>query len=377
VIRIVNVISGLQTGGAELAMARLAGALDPARFEVSVVALGPDGPVRDVLRGKGIEVTTLGLRTGRPSPWAVARLGRSVRGPRPTVVQTWLYHADLVGGVTASMLRAGPVVWNIRQSSPDPATYSRHAIWAAKTCARLSRVVPARIVSVSQAAVDAHVAFGYDRSRFRVIHNGIDAEVFGPPSIEERAAIREEMGIRADALVIGLVARRHAVKDHPTFLSALRRVVDVDPRAQALLVGAGTETLADDIRSVGLSDHCQVLGHRTDIVRITQGLDVAVSSSVDEGLPNSIGEAMACGVPCVVTDVGDSAHLVADTGAVVRPRDPRALATALVEMLARSPADRGALGVRARERVQQSFGMPKMIAAYEDLYTEVTSSVRH
>jgi glycosyltransferase involved in cell wall biosynthesis len=371
VIRVVNIITGLQTGGAERAMARLVAALDRDRFEPSVVSLGGDGPVGADLRSRDVPVLALGLSLSRPSPVALGRLLAHLRHARPAVVQTWLYHADLVGGLAARAARTGPVIWNIRHGLPDADLYSRHAIVAARAGARLSSRVPTRVVSVSHAAVDAHVAFGYSSDRFVVIPNGVDLAAFTGDEPRRRAA-RAALGVDEATFVIGLVARYHPHKDHRTFLDALDKVAGKEPGVIAFLIGAGTEELAGEIDRRGLVGRCRVLGHRSDVADITPAFDLAVSSSIDEGLPNSVAEAMACGVPCVVTDVGDSARLVGSTGLVVPHGDPDALAAAMMEMVWMTSAQRRARGEDARQRVATHFSMPSMVTAYEDLYAEVS-----
>ena len=233
----------------------------------------------------------------------------------------------------------------------DPATYFAGPSPRLTACARLSRRVPARIVAVSYAAVEGHVAIGYDRERFTVIHNGIDTDRYRQ-SPADRTAVREELGLSEHGtLVIGHVARFHPQKDHVGLIDTVAPMLRDRPGVVLVLVGDSTDRAAPLAAANGVEAQVRVLGRRTDVPRLTSAFDVAVSSSVDEGLPNVVGEAMASEVPCVVTDVGDSALLVGDTGLVVPARDPAALRTALETVLAWPVSRRHEVGRRARARI--------------------------
>src|SRR5690606_25925134 len=220
----------------------------------------------------------------------------------------------------------------------------------------------------SHAARRLHVEQGYRDDRFLVIPNGFDMDRFRP-SDDARRALREELGLPSDALLVGLVARWHPVKDHAGFLRAAGIVSRAHPDARYLLVGSDCDrsnaALAGLVDEIGLAGRVHLLGARDDIARVTAALDVAASSSTGEAFPNVLGEAMSCGVPCVTTDVGDSAHIVGDTGRVVPPRDPRALATALSELVGMSREQRVELGRRARERVRDNFELGRVVGLYE------------
>jgi glycosyltransferase involved in cell wall biosynthesis len=227
-------------------------------------------------------------------------------------------------------------------------------------------------VTVSQAARDLHVAAGYDPAKFVFIPNGFDVMTFRPDPAARREA-RAELGLPEGAIAIGMVARFDAQKDHPNFIRAAallaRRLADV--RFVLCGLGAGPEN-ADLVRLLaehGVSDRFQLLGRRSDIPRVMNALDVCtLSSSFGEAFPLAIGEAMSCGVPCVVTDLGDSAYLVADTGRVVAPRDSAALAGAWETLARLEPEARRRLGFAARERIVQHFALARTVEQYADLY---------
>lgn len=372
--RVCHIITGTDTGGAETMLYKLLSAVDRRRFHMQVISLMPVGVVGQQIAALGIPVRSLQIARGRLSPAALGRLARWLGEMQPDVVQTWMYHADLLGGVAARLARCRRVFWNIRNGTFDPQTSKRTTMLVARVCARLSRWIPDRILCCSEIARQAHVALGYAAERFCVVPNGFDLQLFRP-STQFYREVREELQIGSSALLVGLIARFNPQKDHQTFVQAAQEVCQKVPLAHFLLCGNGIDwnnaRLASWIREAGLEGCCHLLGRRQDIPRLTAALDVAASSSAyGEAFANVLGEAMACGVPCVATDVGDARMIIADTGRVVPPRDPAALAGALTEVLQMPPEQRCELGRRARQRVEAEFSLPAIVARYEQLYEE-------
>ncbi len=373
-MKVAHVITGLFTGGAEIMLYKLLSLLDRTEFETEVVSLAHVGPIGEEIRGLGIRVRSLGMRPEMPNPLGIGRLATWLRRSRADVLQTWMYHADLVGGFAAKLGGKIPVIWNVRRGSPGSGS-AKCATWlTAKMCARFSRALPARIVCCSHAAQESHVRFGYAADRMVVIPNGFDLDRFKPDP-EARLSVRRELGVLDDTPLIGLVARFRPEKDHQTFIRAASMVRDFFPEARFLLCGAGVvwhnPALRDSIVGAGIRDRCHLLGERTDIHRIHCALDIACSSSHGEGFSNTVGEAMACGVPCAVTDVGDSSMIVGDSGKVVPPRDAEALAAAWRQLLEIGPERRRRLGLAARSRIERHFSLPSVVARYQRLYEEV------
>lgn len=334
-IHVAHVITGLGSGGAEGFLTRLVPELGARGATCTVFSLTDDGVHGEELRRRGIDVCPLGLRTNRPDPRVLPRLVRHLGDIRPDVVMTWLYHADLIGGV-AGRVAGVPVVWNLRQSAMGSGAPLRHHSLL-RVNARLAGRVPARIVCVSNRAMDDHVGYGYPAQRMEVIHNGFDTSRFKPDA-EARRSVREELGIPDGDPVIGHVARFDAQKDHQTLLRAMAIVAAKHPDIHLIMCGDGVDdsnrALSDLIDEQGLDRNgVHLLGRRSDIDRIDAALDLALSASVSEGLSNALAEAMACGVPCVATDSGDAEDLIGDTGAVVPVRDPEALAGGILELL--------------------------------------------
>lgn len=379
-VKVAHVITDLAPGGAELLLCRLIRAIDTGRFQSEVICLTDLDDLAGSIRAAGVPVRILGMSRTAPSPWLVARLIRWLRQSNAQVVHTWMYHANLIGGLAARLAGNIPVVWGIHQADLDPRWNKRRTLWTAKGCARLSGSLPRRIVFVSHESLRVHAAAGYAAGRMDVIPNGFDLGEFRPDAAARRS-VRCELEIPIDAPVIGLASRFHPQKDHDTFIRAAGRLHDTHPDVHFVLCGRGVvrgnRLLAEWIAGAGIGSRCHLLGPRRDTARLFAAMDIATSSSASEAFPLAVGEAMACGTPCVVTDVGDSALIVGDTGRVVAAGDPDALARAWRELINAGPGCRRALGDAARRRVAQHFDLPSVLERYQSIYAELAANVGH
>jgi glycosyltransferase involved in cell wall biosynthesis len=375
-MKLVHVISGLNTGGAEMMLFKLLSVWDRSAYQVEVISLTDVGVVGDRIRGLNIPVRALDMPRGRPSLTGLFRLARWLRQSSPDVIQTWMYHADLIGGLASKLGGGAPVVWGIRNGLLERRSNKRSTIWTAKLCARLSSSIPKRIAVNSENARRFHETMGYNAEKMAVIPNGFDLTAFKPDA-EARRALRSELGLPTETLLIGLVARFDPQKDHRNFIEAARLLIQRIPDARFVLCGdgvdAGNGELNAWIRAVGLVDRVHLLGRRDDIAKVTAALDVACCSSYAEAFPNVVGEAMACAVPCVVTDVGDSAFIVGDAGKVVPPQQPERLAEAMSWMIALGAEGRQQLGGKARRRIEENFDLSVIRDRYAALYREVAA----
>ncbi len=376
-MKILHVIPALAVGGAELVLKELL--LHPLskNHESRVVCLGKFGEVGIQLKAQGIHVLTLGVSP--KNPVSIARLfslEKHVNEFQPDLIQTWLYHANLMAALFIKDAARPPVVWALHQDITDRSWIKPSTMAVIKLGAHFSKRYPARIISVSQRAVETHAEIGYPREKLTIIPNG-----FAIPEIKtsraERSKLATELGLGQDPLLVGFFARYHAMKDHANFLAAAELVRRDMPNAHFILAGRQVDinnsALIADIQARGLSQVVHLLGQRSDITRLLVSLDLYTISSRSEGFPLSVGEAMAAEVPCVVTDVGDAAQLVGETGLVVPPKDPAALAAAWVKILRKSSQERHALGLKARARIIEHFSLNKMVESYYQLYRQVLS----
>ncbi len=355
-IRILHIITGLSTGGAERMLVRL---LAQGSAGHVVVSLRGDGPQGVALRALGVPVYLLGLR-----PW---RWWRLLRELRPQRVVGWMYHGNLVATLVGWLCRV-PVVWNVRHSVADLRRERPALRWVIRAGAWLS-ASPRVIVYNSAVAAGQHEELGYDARRTLVLPNGVDTVVFAP-SASARVALCDELGLPAQAFIVGHLARFHPMKDHVGFLQAAALLRASVPEAHFVMAGRGVDqesaALVAEIERLGLAGHVHLLGERGNVSALLAGLDLFVLSSAwGEGFPNVVVEAMACGVPVVTTDVGDAAAVVGETGRVVAPGEPQALAEAMVSLYELGEAERRALGEVARRRVVESFAIAAVAQRYQ------------
>ena len=341
------------------------------RFKNHVICLAEMGTVGQRILEHGIPVYALNMPRGRVTIEGLNRLRKLLSFLHPKILQTWMYHADLVGLLFAKLARVEHICWNIRCSNMDLASYQRTTRMTIKLCALLSWL-PDLIIANSREGLNYHRRVGYRSRRWAVIPNGFDLNKFKP---DHQAKLRlvQELGLGSEEspLLIGYVARFDPMKDHPTFLDAACLLLQERRDVHFIMVGRDIDWRNRAVTAripKSLSSNFHLLGERNDIVEITAGLDIACCVSSGEGFSNVIGEAMACGTPCVVTDVGDSAFIVGETGFVVKPRDSEGLAGAWRKLLALGRDGRSELGRAARKRIQDHFDISKIVERYEALY---------
>lgn len=368
---VAHIITGLNDGGAEGALFRLCQADRGIRHTViSMMDSGKYGPLMEEC---GVEVITLSMPQGKVTLVGLYTLWKKLRELKPDTVQTWLYHADLVGGVIARLAGVRRVFWGIRHSNLSPGTVKGSTILVAKLCARLSRWVPYKIISCSRQAIKSHTAIGYDAGRFLVIPNGYNLAEFRPLP-QQACDLRTQLGIDADTVVLGMVGRFDPQKDHRNLMDALA-AMNSDRKLICLLVGTGmdegNQALTTMLEETGTAQQVKLLGRRSDIPVVMSALDIHVLSSLGEAFPNVLAEAMACGTPCVTTDVGDAALIVGDTGWVVPPLNPLQLALALrgaVTALDDSESWRRRC-FSAQRRIEKEFSIQTMVDSYHGAWS--------
>jgi len=375
-ITIVHLITGLETGGAERMLYRLVKRTDRDRFRSVVVSITGAGSVGPAFRGAGVELMTLGVRRGLPDPRGLFQLDRILREVRPDILQTWLYHADFLGLLVKQLGHAPHLLWNVRCSDLSLASVSPVGAALRRTLSWCS-TVPDAVVVNSRAGRCFHERIGYRPRRWEYLPNGFDTDELRP-DLGARRHLRAELGIDDDTIVIGLPARYHPMKDHRTFLEAAAILAATRREVCFVLVGAGIEAtnraLVKAIAERGIGDRVRLLGERNDMAAVYAALDIpTLSSACGEGFPNVLGEAMACGLPCVATDNGDAAELLGRTGMVVPPRDPRALAAAWEALIALGPEARRSRGREARARIIRDYGLGLTVARYESLYDDIAA----
>jgi len=374
--RVVVVITGLAAGGAESMLLKLMQHIDRKRFEITVISLTTAGVIGPRIEALGIPVYAFSMRSGFPSPLKFMQLINKIREIGPDLVHTWMYHADLLGGLAARLAGIRSLAWGIRHSDLSVDKNKQSTLRVVGMCARLSKLLPRAILSCSERAKRIHIEAGYCAEKFSVISNGFDLSQFLPYP-KARESVRAELKLNSDVLLVGLLARFHPQKNHEGFIQAAQEVSQALPNVHFVLAGSEVDStnlhLMSLIEKTGMSMRFHLLGRRDDVPRLMASLDILASTSWGEAFPNVLGEAMACGVPCVVTDVGDSAEIVGDTGRVVAPGDMDGLAHHLIELLGQ-PSLRDVLGQRGRQRVQDRYEIGAITRQYENFYLRLLES---
>jgi glycosyltransferase involved in cell wall biosynthesis len=371
---IVYVSTGLEGGGAEMMLYQLLSHLNLDRFQVSVVSLIEPGMLGAKFQAAGIPVYSIGMKRGLPTIPTLWRLVQTIRKLQPDLLQGWMYHGNLAAQIASFLLgNSIPVLWSIHASINPTilANPARKALIQAGS--KLSRF-PAQILFVSKTSQQCHEKMGYYAEKCLAIPNGFDTKLFSP-NPAARAMVRQELGLTPETMVIASFARYHPVKDHPNFLHAAAKLHQDYPDVHFLLAGENIDSSNDPlqqlIQSLKLTERVHLLGARQDVPTLMAGVDMVTSASASEAFPMIVGEAMSCGVPCVVTDVGDSSWIVGDTGRVVPPQDAPALAAAWAKSIELGREGRAALGDAARARIVEHFTLARIVDRYESLYKSV------
>src|SRR2546427_7056446 len=275
-MRITHVITGLGSGGAETMLYKLLLAMDRTRFESSVVSLTTVGRIGQKMREIGVEVQSLGMHLRAGDPFGLLLLARRLRVKQPDLVQTWMYHANLVGGLAAKMAGGIPVVWNIRAGGDNFDGYRMDTMVAISLSALASHVLPARIIVNSETSKSNHRDLGYSRTHMTVIPNGFDTRAFRPNS-DSRLGVRTELGLGPKAFLIGLIARFHPQKGHDNFLQAASILLSRFDNVHFLLCGLGVTPENDGliklIEKTGHRRNFHLLGETDDVPRVTAAID--------------------------------------------------------------------------------------------------------
>lgn len=371
---VLHVISGLKVGGAEMALYRLTLNSQGRKFTHAIVALHPEGAMRQRFIEAGIELIVFDFK--KSPVLNFFRLVSLIRRKHPDIVQTWMYHADLVGGLAALLAGNRQVIWGIRGSAIPQSGMSATQV-VVSLCSWMSRFIPRVIVCCAEAARVAHAERGYDQSKMVVIPNGYDLSHFNRNPIlrqQDRAAF----GFGDDDVVVGIVGRFDPLKDYRNFVLAATELASKVEHVKFLMVGQGIDSTNNELKG-WLAQSCfahkfVLAGERSDIPGCLAAMDVFCLSSRKEGFPNVVCEAMAMQVPCVVTDAGDAAEIVSDMGIVVAPCDSTALAEALQAMISKGVAERSRLGELARLRIEKHYSIEIVSDRFEALYKQVTNN---
>ena len=366
---VTHIITSLNDGGAEGVLFRLCKNDNSLRH--IVISMKNEGKYTSLLRNSDIDVYCLNMNSNRIRLNDFLKLFKLLRKIKPDIIQTWMYHADFFGGIVARLAGFKNVCWNIRHTTLLQKDSKKSTIFIAKLCARLSGIVPKHIICCAEESMKVHIDLGYEKRKMTVIANGYDISLF-KPSEKLRFSFRNELGFNSNTLVLAMVGRFHPQKNHLGLLKALSIVKNSYDDFKFLLIGRDLNNdnliLSNEIKKHNLESDILLLNQRSDMPFVMNAIDINIlSSSSGEGFPNVLAEAMACGTPCVTTNIGDSALIVDDTGWVSPPNDSIALSNAIIKAIEEKSDDKESWALRkqnCRNRIVENFSLDKMIKNY-------------
>ena len=371
-MKVVHIITGLGDGGAEHALFKIC------KYDVSnkhfVISLKGPGKYFSLLNKLGIKVYCLNVNFF--SIIKFISLIKLLRFLKPDIVQTWLVHADFIGGIAARLAGIKNILWNIRYSNIEMGKAKLTTVIIIKILSVLSYLIPKFIITVSKKAKKIYEKIGYNKKIIKFIPNGYDLSIL-KINKHQKIKFKKKIKIKKNIPLIGKVARYDPQKDHLNFLDALSLIRSKNINFFCVLIGFNIDkkniNLISDIKRLKLTKHVKLLGQNDNISEVMNGLDLHIlSSSYGEGFPNVVAESMACGTPCVVTDVGDSALVVGKTGWIVPPKNPAKLAKAVENALLEKGRNKGKKRCKkARLRIKQNFSIGNMIKLYDKGWNRV------
>jgi len=372
-LKIVFLIRDLNYGGAQRQLVTLVKGLHK-QFDVTVLYFYPGGPLEKDLKDSDISLICLEKRERWDVLGFMRRLIAQLQRIQPDVLHGYLGESNLLTTFLKPFFPSTKMIWGIRESNTNANIYG----WLGSLLSQLENVLsrfPDLIVINSYAGQAYYLTHGFPAKKMVVIPNGLDTERF-QPDLHARVKVRSQWGISENMILIGLVGRLDPMKDHPTFLRAAALICQQRQDVRLVCVGTGAENYANQLltltEELGITDKVIWAGARADMPAVHNSLDIATSSSAyGEGFANVIGEAMACGVPCVVTDVGDSRFIVGDTGLVVPPKNPQALVDSWLKILEHK---NNKLPMIVRSRIQDNFHTKLLYERTEKILTSVTKT---
>lgn len=369
-MKVTHVIIGLGIGGAELMLQRLVEGLNGNDgMEHSVISLTDLGPVGQQMQNAGISVMALNMKNAVSLPRIFYKLRYELKIQKPDIIQTWMYHSDFLGGLAAKSLGIDNIIWGIRTTDVTLGR-SKLTVKLRKLSAILSYSIPKIIICAADAGRIVHEQVGYDSSKMKVIPNGFDLDRLTVKP-EQRKEFRAEHGFTDEEVIIGSIGRFNPIKNQKLFVETAALLTPQYPNIRFLLIGRdntwdNTE-LVSWIKQHSLGDKFVLLGERSDVPVCLAAMDIFCLHSKTEGFPNVLGEAMAMGLPCVATDVGDAKVLLANTGKTVS-LTALSLCDGITEILNLDKSSMTKLGLQARKRLYDNYSLSKIIEQYNNVY---------
>jgi glycosyltransferase involved in cell wall biosynthesis len=364
IIKIAFLIRDLNYGGAQRQLVTLVKGLPEDKFDITLLYFYANGPLAKELESTHVKLICLN-KQGRWDTFNFCKtLYQHLKEFQPDVLHAYLGESNIISTLLKPLLPKTKIVLGIRGSEENLlATYGKISVWMFRCQAWLSSIADLTIAN-SQAGRDYHVAQGFSAQKTIVVPNGIDVQKF-TPNLVERNRVRAEWQIADKEILVGLIGRLSLMKDHANFLKAAALTLEKMDKIKFVCVGTGNEDYTAKLlkltKELGIEEKVIWAGARSDMLGVHNALDIAVLTSVNgEGFPNVIGEAMACGTPCIATDVGDSAWIIGELGTIVPPQNPQALQAAILATIQQLENNRYD-PVKIRERVIENFSVETLV----------------
>lgn len=362
--KVLHVIIGLNIGGAELMLKRLVlHSQKKGEFSHEVISLTDLGIIGAELQKEGVNVYTLGMQSGLGLPTVFIKLKKLIKKLNPDIVQTWMYHADFLGGLAAKSVGKNSIVWNIRNTYLSGRGLVNLAF--RNMCLFMSYFIPKQIIYVSNSAKDQHIKSGYNKKLGRVVYNGFDINKFKFNTCY-RLAYRAEIGLKDQEIAVFSVGRCSPAKDHLTFIKAIMEATKINPNIKGVIVGRDFLANSFDLTTEEIEKFI-ILGQRNDVDKLLSAADIFCLHSKTEGFPNVLGEAMSVGLPSITTKAGDAELILNNQSYTYEVGDYLGIANAIV-ILAQNSEERQLQGEINRKRVQDLYVLENVINDYEILY---------
>lgn len=371
-MKVVHIINGLEDGGAEAALSRLLSS--PSENVTSVViSLTDKGKYGDIIQKLGIEVYCLGFTSSIIDVKNFFKLISLIKNLAPDVVQTWMYHSNLIGGLASRLAGVPKVYWGIHHSSTEKAVNTRSTNWAIMAGKYASMFIPNAIIYCAEEAFKTHTYYGY-KSSSHIIPNGYDLSVFNPQMIDKTLYIDD---LDSASFRVGYIARWQKIKDHENLLASIEVLKRKKINIRCFLVGTDCDIKNTELISLigkyKLEGNIILLGKRVDIPQLMNYFHVHVLSSRGEAFPNVIPEAMACGTPCISTDVGDVKSIIGHTGWVVPVKSPVRLADAIEDAFLEFQ-EKNTWCIRQQQcvsRIKEKYTIDVMSKKYDNVWNDL------
>ncbi len=373
-MRIIHVINSLEIGGAEMMLLKLLKSKVFLRDQILVVVLTKHSKLTERIQKLGFEVKHLNFCKSPLVIFEILKLYKIIKIFAPNIVHSWLYQADLISGIISYWLKIDGVVWSVRQSSLEFKHNKITTLLCAKLCALLSSRIATKITVNSKEAIKNHIKIGYDKNKICLVHNGFELNTFKKFKVKEKNKVIG-LNIEINYPIVGFIGRYDIQKNHKGFLQAAKLVVENNQNVKFFLVGRNVTEKNNELSNLknkfALNENVFFLGEREDIPVLMNIFDIFVLPSDGESFPNVIGEAMACELPCVVTNVGETMDIIGKTGKVVSKGDMASLAKEIISLINLNTKQREKIGLDARNRIKNNFDIKIISKDFQNIYKQI------